>query len=122
MPPDQGILRGSSKCLHPVVRERARIRPGRVAPCAHTRFVGWVPAEPGAVSHRPERAQSFPGAIVKIVPQGVPFMSRSVPFAPFASLLVMAAACGHSNKTLDAFEESKTGVSAGEHGGGAGSL
>ena len=55
-------------------------------------------------------------------------MSRSVPATPssITPVLVMAlaGACGHSSKTLDAFEQSKTGVvpssSGGNTGGSAG--
>src|SRR6187431_1637992 len=49
-------------------------------------------------------------------PKEFPFMSRSLPFKPSAisSALVMAwvaAACGHSQQVLDAFESAKNGTS-----------
>jgi beta-glucosidase len=51
-----------------------------------------------------------------------PFMSRSVPSSPsvIASAFVAAlvAACGHSDKTWDAFNQSKSGVSTNGGGGG----
>jgi beta-glucosidase len=48
-------------------------------------------------------------------------MTRSVPSAiTWVSMLALTAACGHSNKTWDAFNRSKSGVSTNPGGGGGG--